>query len=449
MGVRRLSFPAVAQPSGWAEIDRSADASTGIVFDAEFWAGNGGRDLAGGVVPANTVGLPTAVGSAVGQGADFTSAVLGYGDIELITGSKMTIEVLVQPDTTSQTAAIVQKRTAFNSENSWALWFDAGGTLWFEIGNSTGTASAVKYGISASALDTSAQHIIATLDGSAAINQKIQFYRNGMPVSISSVNDDNTTSSIYNSTTPVEVGRINNSTLYFDGKVYFVRIYNTWFSEDRAKRHAENYWQFFREYLNVPVAAAGGGANFTWTSSGGVSLAGAATAAEANNYAQAAAGGLAFGGSATATGAAGFSYTAAGGIVLAGAATAAEANNYAQTAAGGLSFSGAAATSGGGSFDFIASGGLLLAGAAGAAFTAAHQFAGSGGITLAGAFAALEFNNYLHAASGGVAISGSASCSIDTGGGVEPMVSLERYTIHATARQFEIRAKPRRTEIKA
>lgn len=242
MGVRRFDPATEGQPAEHDGIDWESPLSSSLVFDVEFNQ-TVGRELVRGFNPANTVGVPTAARAMDATGAQFSSAVLGYGGLNLFTGAKMTIEVIFQPTTTAQTTAIVQKRGTSTTGNSWALWLDTGsGNFYLEIGNSTGTNTDVKYGAALSNLSAAApQHLLATLDGSLGAGLKIQFYRNGLPI-FATPSNDSAISGIFSSTTPIEIGRINNSTLYYSGGISLVRIYNDWFDEARAKRHYERRW---------------------------------------------------------------------------------------------------------------------------------------------------------------------------------------------------------------
>lgn len=188
----------------------------------------------------------------------------------------------------------------------------------------------------------------------------------------------------------------------------------------------------------IPAAALSGGAQivatptftigtasgqYTYTGSGGLTLAGAATLAKekvpvasggltlagaadkAKTKAFVGSGGITFAGAATTAKVSVRSYTASGGLTLAGAADLAKTK--AATATGGITLAGAAGLEK--TKAFAATGGITFGGAAVTSYAAAgaaHEYVGSGGIAFAGAAALAKEKSF--AATGGLTLAGAA-----------------------------------------
>lgn len=163
------------------------------------------------------------------------------------------------------------------------------------------------------------------------------------------------------------------------------------------------------------LGSAGGGADFTFAGSGGITFSGVATAVEANDYVFSPSGGLTFGGAATAAEANDYTFSPSGGVVFGGAATAAEANDYTFAPSGGIVFGGDAIETAGADFEFVASGGVTFGGDGAEVYSPDYIASPAGGIVFGGAAAAVEANDYEHSPSGGVTFGGDATEIVETG----------------------------------
>lgn len=192
-------------------------------------------------------------------GCDFASTVLNYGAASPVTGTEITFELLFQLDTKASTFGIINKRAAFNSANEWTIYNNSyDNTLTVQFGNAAGTDVAITYMMSNAGISTVAvNHLIVSCNLANATNDKIKFYLNGVSSAPSFVLD-NALSAIYNSSNQLELGRVNNGTLYFDGKLFAARLYRTAFSAERAAAHYAKQWGIYRwRRTLVPIAAAG------------------------------------------------------------------------------------------------------------------------------------------------------------------------------------------------
>lgn len=176
-----------------------------------------------------------------------------------------------------------------------------------------------------------------------------------------------------------------------------------------ATRGAGSFESFLRG------TATGGGADFTYSPSGGITFGGAATTTFTRDYLATSSGGLTFAGAATALQSRNFEFTSSGGIQLGGDATETFTRDYAVTSSGGVQFGGAASATAGVEFTFSGSGGLTFGGVGTTAYSPDYVFTSSGGIVLGGTASAVESNDYVASSSGGVQFGGTAAAQFDAG----------------------------------
>lgn len=168
-------------------------------------------------------------------------------------------------------------------------------------------------------------------------------------------------------------------------------------------------------YSNALFGAAPAGANFTYTSSGGITFGGTASTDSTRNYLATSTGGLSFAGAATALQSRNFEFTSSGGIQLGGDATETFTRDFSATSSGGVQFGGTAAATAGVEFTFSGSGGLTFGGVGTTAYSPDYVFTSSGGIVLGGTASAVESNDYVASSSGGVQFGGTAAAQFDAG----------------------------------
>jgi len=234
-----------SQPQELVGIDWSNPLTAGLVFATDEPSRL--RDSVSGVFPSATVG---GIGSAVtnyGKAIDFSSDVFSYGNVDLLAGvTNATFQIIEIPNSTAQAAGIVNKRLAHNNNNSYSIGYNyVSNQFTVEIGSSLGTQSIIAYGFNLASFSTSGNSIVTTINGTAAAGQKVKLWNNGISVATVATLFDSAIGGFFYGTTPLELGRVNNGTYYYAGKVVLVRIWNRDISESEAKSLSDNPWQIF------------------------------------------------------------------------------------------------------------------------------------------------------------------------------------------------------------
>lgn len=166
-------------------------------------------------VPTMTVGSLTTQFEQFGRSTHFASAVMSYGDITFLDGlTSFSVGMLVKPNSKT-TAGLIQKRIGPNDNHAFSIGFEFfySDTLSCELG----AGPVLAYDFSTLAVSTTAYHtFLVVYNLNAGTGNRIKFYLNGSSVSTSGIRNDNSGASIPNTTSPLEVGRVNNGTLYCD-----------------------------------------------------------------------------------------------------------------------------------------------------------------------------------------------------------------------------------------
>lgn len=250
----------VVQPQGPVEVDWANPLTSALALDArgdQFF-----RDTAAGRIPTQSVGSFTQAATSYGVAANLASAVTSFGDVELSpANAQASFQIIEIPDNLTQVAGLLNKRTSAASQNSFSIGYNYVGTEFnVDLGNSAGTGVSLSYRFNRSTFSTSGNNLVVIVDGASVAGQRIRAYRNGalLPATASI---DGATSSFANTTSPLEIGRVNNGTLYYAGKIVLVRSWNRVLEVAEVKALSENPWQIYRPQQRriwVPVAGGGG-----------------------------------------------------------------------------------------------------------------------------------------------------------------------------------------------
>lgn len=250
----------VSQPTGPVEIDWANPLSAGLALDSRgdlFF-----REGAAGRVPSQSVGQLTRQATPFGVAAGLASAVTSFGDVELFTGSQVAFQVFEIPNNLTQVAGLVNKRSSSNSQNSFSFGYNynAANEFTVDIGDGAGTSVGTNYRFSTSTFSTAGNNLIILIDGQAGTGQKIRVFRNGVAALNVLNNADNTFSAFTNTTAPLEIGRVNNATLYYAGRILLVRAWNRLLTPDEVSTLSDNPWQLYRPAeRRVWLSDVGGG----------------------------------------------------------------------------------------------------------------------------------------------------------------------------------------------
>ena len=243
--------------SGPAEIDWGAGISRGLVLDALPF--DRFRDRVRKATPASTVGNVAISATNVGAARTFASSVLGFGDVELFTGAQLTFQVIEQPNNLTQVAGLVNKRLGGASSNSISFGYNYNGGNEFtvDIGNSAGTAVGTNYQFNRTVMSTVTPNILLiVIDGQAGATAKVKLYRNGVSVPYLTSITDTSFTALANTTSPLEIGRVNNAALYYAGRISLVRAWNRALSLDEIKSISDNPWQIYESQPSLILSAA-------------------------------------------------------------------------------------------------------------------------------------------------------------------------------------------------
>lgn len=250
----------VVQPQGPVEVDWANPLTSALALDArgdQFF-----RDTAAGRIPTQSVGSFTRAATSYGVAANLASAVTSFGDVELSpANAQASFQIIEIPDNLTQVAGLLNKRTSATSQNSFSIGYNYVGTEFnVDLGNNAGTNISLSYRFNRSTFSTSGNNLVVIVDGAGVAGQRIRAYRNGalLPATASI---DGATSSFANTTSPLEIGRVNNGTLYYAGKIVLVRSWNRVLEVAEVKALSENPWQTYRPIQRriwVPVAGGGG-----------------------------------------------------------------------------------------------------------------------------------------------------------------------------------------------
>ena len=252
------STPWTSQPQQAVGIDWSNPITRGLVLDVDF---NGGvRDRVSGMIATPTVGRATPITTSQGVAARFSSTVYSFGDVELFKGAEAAWQILEIPDSLTQQAGLVNKRTNVNTQHSFSMGYNyTTNEFEVDVGSPAGAAGAA-YRFSRAGFSTSGNNIVTNINFAQSAGNRIKAWRNGASLGVT-VGVDSVGGVITNTTAPLEIGRVNSATYYYAGNLLIVRAWNRVLSDAEVQSISQNPWQIFKPLprrIFVPVSSAGG-----------------------------------------------------------------------------------------------------------------------------------------------------------------------------------------------
>lgn len=240
------------QPQQPVEIDWSNPITRGLAIAVEPDL----IDLARRRRGATVVGSGKKVSTSYGVAQSLSSTVINYGTDNPLSGREFTFQLLEIPTSLTQAAGIVDKRETAAANNSFSIGYNytAGSEFSVDFGNSTGAGgtSGVAYSFSRSQFSTDGNHLVITANLAASSLEKIKLWRNNASISLERApTADNLVSEIYAGTSPLEIGRVNNGTLYYAGKLVFFRAWSRQLISDEIRSLFEAPYQIFKPRRRV------------------------------------------------------------------------------------------------------------------------------------------------------------------------------------------------------
>lgn len=267
------------QPQGGPhQIDPGNPIGRGIVLECR--ADQQMYDVVHGIQPPVVAGTSvTKGGGPLGVATVFATSVLGFGDLELFTGAQGTFQIIEQPTNLTQVSGLIDKRTSGTGSNSFSLGYNYTTSNRFsvELGSAAGTGGGVHYQFSTGGFNTAVpNNLVIVINGQEATGQRIKLYKNGVEVSAITITGDAAFTTFTNTTSPLEIGRVNNSTAYYSGKIFLVRAWDRALSVEEVMSITANPWQVFKapKPIYLYKATTGGILSYSYTATGGLSLAG-------------------------------------------------------------------------------------------------------------------------------------------------------------------------------
>lgn len=255
---------AIQKPPVGAQVDWRHPLASGLVA---VWLCNELKGIApsvlvvgrGAIPPRPSVGDITWVGSTKGSAVKFASSVFQYGNLGFLDAADNVSCVLsIRPDSLSQVAGIVQKRRPIGNAWSFGLGYNATSKFTCSVGSAvTADNLYCEYEYSTSGWSTTAfQQIIGAYDKTRGATARWRCWRNGIEMSATFPQEN--AISVGTTTDVVEIGRVNNSTLYYAGSIEYIYLYRrTLQPPDVAWLYEEPFAMFrtpdvWRSYLTRP-----------------------------------------------------------------------------------------------------------------------------------------------------------------------------------------------------
>lgn len=262
-----LATQRTAQPQGAAPIDWGNPLSRGLVLDAG--AHSALRDLVSNRPPSWTAGTPEYAVNKYGRALNFASDVASFGDVELFPSTTATWLIVDKPVNLTQAAGLVNKRLSASSQHAYSIGYNynSSSELCVDLGGVGGSSVAISYRFALTKFSTNGNIIVVVIDVAAGAGQKVRLYVNGVEETSRVVGADNALSSITNTTAPVELGRVNNGTIYYTGHINRVAAWSRALSPQEAASVSANQWQLFKPVerrIWVPASTGGGDVSVTF-----------------------------------------------------------------------------------------------------------------------------------------------------------------------------------------
>ena len=183
---------------------------------------------------------------AEGPGILFSSLTLSYGDPVSFDGlNQLTIVASIKPTNMTQVTGMVNKRVGAANQSFSMGWNYSGGSNNLTVGHGTASSKLTEYNFDTSSWSTTSyQQIAAVLDSQLGSTQKWAVYRNAVKQAFVSQSGD-TAGTIGDIATNLELGRVNNGTLYYVGAMNYAYIYNRKLSEAEIVSLASAPYQMF------------------------------------------------------------------------------------------------------------------------------------------------------------------------------------------------------------
>jgi hypothetical protein len=236
------------QPQRSTPIDYEKPISKGLVLDMS--PVNGMRDTVRNIPPSTAVGSVSTSTALQGLAAVFSSSVLSFGDVELFSGAEATWQIIEIPNNLTQIGGgLVNKRASSTSLHSFSIGYNynAGTEFTVDIGNAAGTGAAANYQFSRAGFSTTvANNLVVVIDGQAPALSRVKLFRNGVSVSRTSAPADIAFTSFANTASPLEVGRVNNATTYYAGRIFLVRAWNRALRGNEVSAVSENPYTVYQ-----------------------------------------------------------------------------------------------------------------------------------------------------------------------------------------------------------
>lgn len=177
--------------------------------------------------PTVTTGTPAWKPGRGGGGAlSFASLVLGYGDVNIFDGlTQLSVIMSVRPASLSQVAGVLNKRNGAGGQDAVSLGFGYNAASQFSCAVGLGAAVGAVYNFSVAGWSTSAYQCAAAVwNDSLGAGNRWRAWRDGVPLAKVSQGSD-AGGPIADTTSPLELGRVNNASLFFSGELEYVYLY--------------------------------------------------------------------------------------------------------------------------------------------------------------------------------------------------------------------------------
>ena len=240
------------KPVGAVEIDPQYQC----VFS--YLAGNHGlTDIAKGRMGTEIVG-------SVGRGPDhyYSGDVVSYGDISDLDGSRtMSVLLRIKPDNWNVVAGILNKRTAWNSQNCFSIGTNYNNNLQlsFQVGSGSGVDTA--YYINHAGFSTTEfTTLLLTYNADSPATNRMRFFKDGVEQSTSIADGGDAGGPLVNTSSALEIGRVNNGTLRYTGSVSHIAVFRSDLSYiGRQASLDQNFYLKPANPITYFIPSAGGG----------------------------------------------------------------------------------------------------------------------------------------------------------------------------------------------
>ena len=221
------------------------------------------RDLCGNCQPGTFGTGQTWTANATGPAINFAgTGIITVGDYDLVVGDTATWVFQFNPANTTQVAGIINKRTAYNSQQAYSIGLNYRVTNVLTAGIGAGGSSSTEcvYEFPASGWAGVENQVILTYDRTRGDTARWKCYRNGLAITAAWVVDAD--QSIVATTSPIEFGRVNNATLYYTGTLSYMLMFNTALDNYVDQLHARPWAMIWTPGRRCWYGDAGGGTTY-------------------------------------------------------------------------------------------------------------------------------------------------------------------------------------------